>query len=104
MHYTYSSCRLLLTLKSTVMSLISEHIIPGQHGKVFGTDAIEKKELECIKKRILSLEGIKNVEINMDVFPREITVFTSKLISIEVLEKKVKTTGFHAIPKDSFDL
>ncbi|WP_299125271.1 heavy-metal-associated domain-containing protein [uncultured Winogradskyella sp.] len=85
------------------MSLISENIIPGQQGKIFGTDAIEKKELECIKKRILSLDGIKKVEINMEVFPREIKVYTSKLVSIEDLEKRVMTTGFHAIPKDSIE-
>lgn len=86
------------------MSLISEHIIPNPHGRVFGTDAIEQKELDCIKKRILTLDGIKDVEIHMELFPREITVYKSKLISLEELEKKVKTTSFHTIPKYSFDL
>ena len=86
------------------MSLISEHIIPGSHGRAFGTDAIEQKELDCIKKRIFELDGIKDVKLNTEVFPREITVYTTKLISIEDLEMNVKTTGFHAIPKDSFDL
>ena len=86
------------------MSLISEHIIPGEHGKVFGTNAVEEKDLECIKKRILELDGIKSVKVNMKVFPREITVHTSKLVSIEDLEKQVMTTSFHAIPKDTFEL
>lgn len=86
------------------MSLISEHIIPGPHGRIFGTDAVEKRELECIKKRLLTLDGIKDVEINMDIFPREITVYTSKLVTIEDVENKVKTTSFHAITKENIDL
>lgn len=32
------------------MSLISEHIIPNPHGRVFGTYAIEQKEIDYIKK------------------------------------------------------
>ena len=86
------------------MSLISEHIIPGPHGRIFGTDAVEKRELECIKKRLLTLDGIKDVEINMDIFPREITVYTSKLVTIADVENKVKTTSFHAIAKENIDL
>jgi hypothetical protein len=93
-----------INIKSIIMSLISEHIIPGPHGRVFGTDATEQKELDCIKKRIFELDGIKDVKLNTAVFPREITVYTTKLISVEDLEIQVKTTGFHAIPKDSFDL
>jgi hypothetical protein len=26
------------------MSLLSENIIPGNHGKIFGTDAMEEKQ------------------------------------------------------------
>jgi copper chaperone CopZ len=86
------------------MSLISEHIIPGPQGRIFGTDAVKERELECIKKRLFTLDGIKNVEINMEVFPREITVYTSKLVSIEDIENKVKTTSYHAIAKDNIEL
>ncbi|WP_439152204.1 heavy-metal-associated domain-containing protein [Winogradskyella sp.] len=86
------------------MSLISEHIIPGPNGRVFGTDASNQRELECIKKRLLTLDGIKLVDINMEIFPREITVFTSKLVSVEDVEKKVQTTSFHAIAKDNIEL
>lgn len=86
------------------MSLISDNIIPGSVGRVFGTNAVEKSELECIKKRILGLDGVKAVEINMDIFPREFTVFTSKLVSIKDLEMTVKTTGFHAVPTKDFEV
>ncbi|WP_411895878.1 heavy-metal-associated domain-containing protein [Winogradskyella sp. A2] len=86
------------------MSLISDNIIPGSNGRVFGTDAVEKKELECIKKRILGLDGIKSVELNLHIFPREFTVYTSKLVSVKDVEKQVKTTGFHAVPTKDFEV
>lgn len=86
------------------MSLISEHIIPGPNGRVFRTDAIKHQELETIKKRLLTLEGIESVDINMETFPREITVYTSKLVSVKDVEMKAKTTSFHAILRDSMEL
>lgn len=86
------------------MSLLSENIIPGNHGKNFGTNAKEKKDLERIKNKVLLLTGIKEVKINLEVFPREFTVYTTKLVKVEDIENKVKLTGFHAIPKDLFAL
>lgn len=86
------------------MSLINENIIPGNHGKVFGTNAKTTRDLERIKTKILELKGIKNVLLNFEVFPREFTIHTSKLITIEAIEKKVISTGFHAIPKSIFEL
>ena len=84
------------------MSLLTENIIPGNQGKVFGTNAKESLDLERIKNRLLQQEGIKEVRINAEVFPREFTVFTSKLINIIDIEEIVKKKGFHAIPKDTF--
>ncbi|OZV67256.1 heavy-metal-associated domain-containing protein [Winogradskyella aurantia] len=86
------------------MSLISENVIPGKYGKVFGTDAIEKTDLERIEKLLYSIDGIKKVIINFDIYPREITVHTSKLVRIEDIENKIKTTGNHLIPKGLFEL
>ncbi len=86
------------------MSLLSENVIPGNHGKVFGTNATEKSDLEQIKKRILKLEGIKDVIINTEVFPREFTVHTVTLVKIEAIEAQVAAIGFHAIPKNTFEL
>lgn len=86
------------------MSLISENIIPGPNGRIFRTDAIKEKDLACIKKRLFELDGIKNVVINMDVFPKEITIYTSKLVSVEDIEMKVKTTTFHVIPKENIEI
>ena len=84
------------------MSLLNENVIPGNHGKVFGTNAKAKHDLEKIKAKILELKGIKNVLLNFDVFPREFTIYTSKLITIKEIEEKVIATGFHAIPKSLF--
>lgn len=86
------------------MSLLNENVIPGNHGKVFSTNAKTNHDLEKIKTRVLELEGIKDVLINFEVFPREFTIHTSKLITIKEIEEKVKSTGFHAIPKSIFKL
>jgi len=86
------------------MNLLSENIIPGNHGKIFGTNAKEQIDLERIKNKVLSITGIKDVKINYEVFPREFTVYTSKLLKVEDIEDKVKLTGFHAIPKGLFKL
>lgn len=81
------------------MSLLTDNIIPGEHGKVFGTNANEESELLDIKNKLLKMNGITEVQINNAIFPKEFTVFTNKVISIEEIEKVVKSIGFHAIPK-----
>lgn len=80
------------------MSLLSENVIPGNHGKVFGTDAKEHHSIEQIKKAILSVEGVENVLFDEEKFPREFTVQTSKIVEVKVIEEAVRATGFHAIP------
>ncbi len=86
------------------MSLLSENIIPGNHGKIFGTNAKEQIDLDRIKNKVLTLKGIKDITINSEIFPREFTVYTSELVKVEDIENQVKLTGFHAIPKDLFEL
>lgn len=86
------------------MSLLSENIIPGNHGTIFGTNANTSEDLERIKIEILSLDGIVDVLINNEIFPKEFTVHTSKLIEIEAIEEKVNNVGFNSIPKSLFEL
>ncbi len=81
------------------MSLFSDNVIPGNHGKIFGTNAIEETDLMDIKKSLLEMDGIKNVVVNTTIFPREFTVYTTKIMSVSAIEKKVKSIGFHAIPQ-----
>jgi len=86
------------------MSLISENIIPGNYGKVFSTDAKEEKDLLKIKKAVEKLPGIKDVVLNKDIYPVELTIHTNALVHIDVVENEVKRFGFHAIPKGVFQL
>ncbi len=86
------------------MSLLTENIIPGNYGKVFGTDAKEEKGLLKIKKAIEKILGIKDTIINFEVYPIEITIHTTSLIHIDKVENEVKRFGFHAIPKAVFEL
>jgi hypothetical protein len=39
------------------MSLLSENIIPGNHGKIFGTDAMEENNLIEIKTDLINIRG-----------------------------------------------
>jgi hypothetical protein len=86
------------------MSFLSDNVIPGNHGKVFGTNATTNYDLQRIRVKILSLDGIKEVLINADVFPKEFVIHTSKVVTVKDIEDIVITTGFHAIPKDLFEI
>lgn len=86
------------------MSLLSENVIPGNQGKVFGTNAKKLKDLERIKDKVLQLDGIEDVIINLETFPKQFIVHTHKLVSVEDIEEKVKSAGFHAIPKETLDI
>ena len=86
------------------MNLLTEHIIPGNYGKVFSTDAKKDKDILKINNAIKKIPGIKDVIINKDVYPIEFTILTTSLIHIERVENEVKRFGFHAIPKGAFEL
>lgn len=81
------------------MSLLTDNIIPGERGKVFGTNANEEIELIEIKNKLLKVDGIVKVDINNSIFPKEFTVFTNKVISVDNVERVVKSIGYHAIPR-----
>jgi hypothetical protein len=85
------------------MSIISENVIPGDHGKVFGTNAKESNDLRRIEENLLKIKGIKNV-VFKDDFPVEFTVHTTEMVEIKEIERMVKGLGFHAIPKGLFAL
>lgn len=86
------------------MSLLSENVIPGNHGKVFATNAKEPQTLEKIKSAIELIDGIKYVILHLDVYPRELTVHTSKMVTVIEIENAVKAIGFHEIPKHDFPI
>lgn len=86
------------------MSILSENVIPGNHGKVFATNTKNSKDLERIKEAVLTLKGIEKVTLNSEVFPHEFTVFTNALIQVKDIENKVNLLGFNAIPKEIFEI
>lgn len=81
------------------MSLFTDNVIPGNHGKLFGTNAVEEKDLMDIKNSLLEMDGIKNVVLNTSIFPREFTVYSTRIMRVSEIENKVKSIGFHAIPQ-----
>jgi hypothetical protein len=86
------------------MSLLSDNVIPGNQGRVFGTNAKLKGDLEKIKKELLDLDGIDKVNINFDSFPKEFIIHTRKLVRVKDIEEIVKSIGFHAIPKENLEI
>ena len=86
------------------MGFISENIIPGNHGKVFGTNANEMADFKLIKKLLMKLDGVKDVIFNLDIYPNEFTIHTKKTIEITKVQETVNKAGFHAIPKTLFSL
>ncbi|MDY7394123.1 heavy-metal-associated domain-containing protein [Aureibaculum sp. 2210JD6-5] len=86
------------------MSFLSENIIPGNHGKVFGTDAKRSVDLNKMRLAVLEIDGIKDFLFDLEKFPSEFTVHTSKVVKIETIQNVVKKLGFHAIPKVLFEL
>ena len=85
------------------MSFVSENVIPGNYGKIFGTDAKEKKDLDMIQQHLMKIDGIKEV-ILIDGFPKEFKVHTSKPVQVTDIEKQVSALGFHLVPKSFFPL
>jgi hypothetical protein len=50
----------LLILKQ-YKHLLSQNVIPGNHGKTFGTNAMEENDLKQLKNSLLELEGIVDI-------------------------------------------
>jgi len=86
------------------MSFINENVIPGEHGKVFETNAKNPEDVKKIQASILAVEGVKDVLVDLNSFPVALTVHTSVVVNIEEIEKVVQKDGFHAIPKALFPL
>lgn len=84
------------------MSLLSDNVIPGKQGKVFGTNAKYDDDINTIERLLLEYDGIKDVIINKDIYPIEFTIHTDKLVSVEEIENLIKEAGFHLIPKGTF--
>ncbi len=86
------------------MSLFSENVIPGNHGKIFTVNIEDQKEFEKIQEALLKLDGIKDVMFTNEEHPPEITVHTDKLVKVEDVQSVIKEQGFHAVPKSLFGL
>jgi len=86
------------------MSVLTENIIPGNHGRIFGTNASSDEEMEKIKNFLSKVDGVKDVVVVEGVFPREFIVHTTRLLSVVIIEDAVKRLELHAIPKGWFHL
>lgn len=86
------------------MSLLSENVIPGDHGKVFDTDANEREDLEKLQQAIMKIDGIKDVLLDETDFPTELTIHTTSVVKIDDIQDAANKKGFHVVPKTLFSL
>lgn len=86
------------------MSIVSENVIPGGYGKVFGTNATTKTDLDKIAKAIRKINGVKDVIVDYDIFPREFTIHSNAMVKVEDIQNAAIQEGFHLIPKSLFKL
>lgn len=86
------------------MNFLKDNVIPGDHGKVFGTNAKAPEDLALIKSEVLKIKGVKDVVVDESIFPVEMTIYTSALVKVDDVERVVQKTGFHAIPQELFSL
>ena len=83
---------------------MDDNVIPGNYGKVFGTNANETADLHAIRTALLAVDGITEVAIDDNIFPKEFNVHTDRIVKITTVEDTVKSLGFHAVPKSLFEL
>lgn len=86
------------------MSLISENVIPGNHGRVFMVDINDRHEFERVKDKILKIEGIKDVLYNDQTYPNEMTIHSLTLVKVKDIQDAVRDKGYHAVPAGLFEL
>lgn len=84
------------------MRLVNKHVIPGNKGKIFGTNASCDRHMEKIKASISQVDGVVDVVLKKEVFPKEFIVFTSKLVKVLTIKNAVNKVGLHALPKSAF--
>ena len=84
------------------MRLVNENIIPGNRGKIFGTNASCDRHMEKIKMSITKIDGVIDVILKKEVFPKEFIVLTNKLVKVLTIENAVNKVGLHALPKSVF--
>ena len=84
------------------MSLLGNNILPGEHGKIFTTDAKHDDNLFDIHEFLINFDGIERVEIDKASFPVKIKIYTNKIVDVEELKKKFKSTGFHLVDENLF--
>ncbi len=86
------------------MRLVTKNIIPGNKGKVFGTNASCDRHMEKIKTSITKIDGVIGVVLKKEAFPKEFIVLTNKLVKVLTITNAVNKVGLHALPKSTFPL
>lgn len=85
------------------MSFTDENILPGIEVS-FGTNAETNDQLKEIEKALSTLEHVEKIVLKPEVFPKEFSIKTNAVLSIDSVQKKVIEVGYHAIPKEGLSI
>lgn len=81
------------------MSYVSDHIIPGHKGKMFGSNLKTEEQFEVLKERLLKINGIEKISLDQSSYPFTVIIFTEDSIEIEKIQDESKKMDIHLIPK-----
>ncbi len=84
------------------MSFLSEHVIPGNYGKQFTTDAVQPEQLKQIEETLMDIDGIKDIIFENGGQPTVFIIHTNKVVTVKEIEDRVKLLNLHAIPTGPF--
>lgn len=68
------------------MNFRPKKVIPIHQVKVFSTNTTNNYALHLIKTKIMALDGVKDVDINIDVLPKKFIVHTIKVVPKQHIE------------------
>ncbi|ARV16808.1 heavy-metal-associated domain-containing protein [Polaribacter sp. SA4-12] len=68
------------------MNFRPKKVIPINQVKVFSTNTTNNYALYLIKTKIMTLDGIKDVEIDIDILPKKFIVHTTKIVPKKDIE------------------
>lgn len=86
------------------MGLLSDNVIPGNHGKTFEVNINDIEEFEMVKQALIKLNGVKKVLFDTETFPHILIIHSSSLVHVKDVQQIVIESGFHAVPKTLFGL
>ena len=90
---------LINNFKTTDMGFLENNLIPDHHGMVFTINTKNESDRARVKKVLLKLPEIEDVQFNDEPYPEEMTVTTNKVVDLKKIQNVLIPYSFHALRK-----